>query len=356
MNGPDDWGDMDALLRDRTPPTNGADGPSQLAAVPAPRLIVPMHDFLEEDDTPTLDVVPSIIAADALLLWVGRKEAFKSMTAQTLHGACATDTEWLGYPVLGMRSVYVSNEKRRRSIRERFRSIIGGAELRHEIGIVHRTGLVLDPTSEKWRRLVDEIDALNERVLVTLDTLTSLAPPGFKENSPEGMGIVLAAVRMLTNLPTPATVNLLHHPAWADQAGKEMRGRGHSSLEGEHDGLLSFDRPDRERDEAVIHVRPKDGDYQLLLVAWDRDTMRMVRRDILGMPLTLDTAVAIVRGLDGSVTVERVRLALGVENGKPRFGDDRVRTVLNQAVEAGRLAATGGKGGAERIYSAMEEE
>jgi len=329
---------------------------AEIVKPPSP-FIVPMTAFLAEEDVPSLDVVPGIVPADGLLLWVGRKESFKSMTAQTLHGACATGATWMDLDVLPMRSVYVSNEKRRRSVRERFRSIIGDAQIVHEIGIVHRAGLVLDASTDRWKRLVDEVDAMNERVLVTLDTLASLSPPGFKENSPEGMSTVLSAVRMLLNLPTPATVNLLHHPAWADQAGKEMRGRGHSSLEGEHDGLLSFDRPDRERDEAVIHVRPKDGDYQLILIAWDRDTMRIVRRDGVGMPLTIDTAVAIVGGMDGAVTVERVRQALGSDpdTGKPRYSDDRVRTVLNDAVTAGRLTATGGRGGTPRAYMVTEE-
>jgi AAA domain len=357
------WSDFrDALGLVPLPPirilgTN--DGRERSAGIrPPTTLIVPMATFLAEDDVPSLDVVPGVIPADGLLLWVGRKESFKSMTAQTLHVACATGTPWLGHDVLPMRSVYVSNEKRRRSVRERFRSIIGRGELRHEIGIVHRTGLVLDATSDRWRRFVDEIDVMNERVLVTLDTLTSLSPVGFKENTPEGMNGVLAALRMLTGLPAPATVNLLHHPAWADLAGKEMRGRGHSSLEGEHDGLLSFDRADREKDEAVIHVRPKDGDYQLILIAWDRDTMRIVRRDVMGMPLTIETAVALVSGLGGVVTVDRVRQALGVDTatGRPRFSDDRVRTVLNDAVAAVRLTATGGRGGSQRTYAVPVDE
>ena len=170
------------------------------------------------------------------------------------------------------------------------------------------------------------------------------------------MGRALAAIRMLTNLATPATVALLHHPAWADAAGKEMRGRGHSSLEGEHDGLLSFDRPDRELDEGVIHVRPKDGDYRLIMFAWDRDSMRVVRRDVVGLPLTVDTVASIVSAMDGA-TVEQVRSQLGTDpqTDKPRFGDDRVRDVLNDAVAAGRLERTGGSGGKPAVYRDVPE-
>ena len=322
-----------------------------------PPLIVDICDFLAEPDEPTLDVVPGIIAADGFFLWVGRKESFESMTAQTLHAACATGGTWLGLPVMGLRSVYVSNEKRRRSVRERFRTILGGSPIANRLGIIHRAGLLIDPDNDRWRRFVDEVDSYHERTLVTLDTLTSLSPPGFKENASEDMGRALAGIRMLTSLPIPATVNLLHHPAWADQAGKEMRGRGHSSLEGEHDGLLSFSRPDREKDEAVIHCRPKDGDYRLILVDWDRDSMRIVERDIVGQPLTTTTAVAIVESLGGSATVKQVRTALGINpaTGHHRFSEDRVRAVMNTAASASLLAASAGSGRAERIYTVVTE-
>ena len=42
--------------------------------------------------------------------------------------------------------------------------------------------------------------------MVSLDTTTSLAPAGFKENDGSSWQEVLEAIRMLTNLNPPATV------------------------------------------------------------------------------------------------------------------------------------------------------
>lgn len=333
-------------MADRSPLVNGIGKPSPL--------LTTLADFLDEVDAATLDVVPGVIPADALILWVGRKESFKSMAAMTLHGAVATGADWMGRPVLPMRSVYVSNEKRRRSVRERFRAIIGGRPILHDVGIAHRQGLTMDIGNPSWCRFVDEIEAMGERVLITLDTLTSLAPPGFKENNPDAMGGVLAALRMLTSLPTPATVNLLHHPAHADGGGKEMRGRGHSSLEGEHDGLLSFHRADRAKDEGVIHARPKDGDYRLMPFVWDRDSMLILPRDLTGTPLTPSTALEIVGGLGGAATISDVQAALGKDatTGRPRFSEDRIRVVLGGCVDAGTLSEEG----RPKVYSVTGEE
>ena len=321
-------------------------------------VITPLADFLDEVDDATLDVVAGIIPADALILWVGQKESFKSMAAATLHGAVATAGEWMGQPVLPMRSVYVSNEKRRRSVRERFRAIVGARHVTHDVGIVHRQGLTIDIGNPKWCRFVDEIEAMGERVLITLDTLTSLAPQPFKENTPEAMAVVLAAVRMLTSLPIPASVNLLHHPAWADTGGKETRGRGHSSLEGEHDGLLSFHRPDRAKDEGVIHARPKDGDYRLMPFVWDRGSMLILPRDLTGLPLTAETALEIVDGLGGTATVADVRLALGHDlvSDRPRFSEDRVMTVLNQCEAAGDLTSSRPSSQSKKVFSTRKKD
>ena len=226
-----------------------------------------------------------------------------------LHVACAYGGQWLGRDIPPTISYYVSGEKRRRSIRDRVAHMVAaekGPELK-QLVIVHRSGLTVDANSDLWKRLVEEVYQRHERAVVGLDTITSLAPAGFNEISGESWEPILRGMRMLTDLPEPATVIGAFHPSKEDKGGIGMQSRGHTSFGGEADGALIFSRPDRRTDIGTIHVRPKDGAYSNIPFYWDPDTFRVTPKDLTGLVLTHESLVTVV----ASVRPVRLRGHLG---------------------------------------------
>lgn len=304
--------------------------------------IIPLDDFLRETFEDTEWLVEDVIPLAGLIQFLGKPESFKTMGLLTLHIAAAYGINWLGRTTTPTTSVYVSNEKRRRSVHERLdlatRTVEQDHKRQKDIFVLHRSGLRIDAKNDQWNRLVDFVHELDEPVVVSLDTITSLAPTGFKENTGESWEVVLGAMRMLTNLPKPATVLGSFHPSKADTGGVSMSSRGHGSFDGEADGALTFNRPDRAADEGVIHARPKDGSYQIIPFAFDLDSRMLTARGILGTALTIENTVEIVKQFQNP-SLEQIRLAFGKDasTGRFRFGEEKVREKLREAIEEGYI-------------------
>lgn len=318
----------------------------------------PLGTFLAEVDPPQEWLVPDLIALDTLTQFLGKPESFKTFGLLNLHIAATYGTEWLGRPVPAVHGYYVSGEKRRRSVRERLAVMTQQQKTRatKELTIIHRTGLKVDPTNEQWLRLVEEVSKRQERTLVSLDTLTTLAPSDFNENRGESWAPMLEAMRMLTDLPEPATVLASFHPAKHDKGGVGMSSRGHGSFDGEADGAIVFNRPTRATDEGSIHARPKDGAYTVIPFAWNPKTYALDPVNMLTMPLTNATIVDVVAALERT-DFESIWNAFGLDaTGKHRFGVRKVREVLNAAVEAGDIDTERNKANENITYFIPGEE
>jgi hypothetical protein len=155
---------------------------------------------------------------------------------------------------------------------------------------------------------------------VILDTLNSLAPAGFDENSGRDMNAVLAAIRDLQN-EFDSTVLLLHHPAKAPE-GRDV-GRGHGSLDGEIDGTLAFSRVGERADQhGRVVIRPKDGEEQS--VDFEYVDHRLERRLVVADRGGRDSA--------GARRAKDVRMLTAISTGSSRVAD--LAVVLDQSASS----------------------
>lgn len=292
----------------------------------------PLADFLAADAGPVQWFGP--IVEGGLAAFLGRPESFKSFGAVQLGLAGASGSSWLGLELGEPRPfVYVSAEKSRATVRDRFAHLATVLPPSAPVWIVHRAGVTFgDPGA--WRRVCDLVADLGPRTFVVCDTIASLAGPGFDENSGRDMATVLAALRQLGD--AGATVVAVHHPAKHGDGTGGIRLRGHTSLWGEVDGTLEFTRPDRAAEAGMVRVEPKDGDLRLLHFRWDRATF-LLAADEAALPLTTATLASVLEALyDGDgLTAARI----GAEFAG--HGRSIVARRLAEAVDAGLIARIG---------------
>jgi hypothetical protein len=236
-----------------------------------------MADWLDEPDDAAGDgwVVARAILAGALTLFVGASESFKSWAALWLIRAALTGGQWMGRDVVRFdRVYYAGNEKTRRSLKQRARVIFGDLprEATSRLHMRHREGLQFGTLA--WDAFVNEVVAGDGTALVILDTLTSLTRSGYDENVSRDVSVVLSSLRALID-GERITVVLLHHPARGDQD----RGRGWSGIDGEVDGTLLFNRPNKNKTAGHIRVNPKDGEQSRIGFTWDPETFEFEVED-----------------------------------------------------------------------------
>lgn len=192
--------------------------------------------------------------AGSLTLVLGTQQSFKSWSMMDLLYHAADGTNWLDKAIEQFDyCVYVSGEKGSKAVYERLWLLFHDRkDLAGKVVIKHRKDN-LKFASPQWSRLVDEVHDLPGRVLVILDTLTSLAPGGYDENSLKDVSRMLDSVRALQK-GEKVDVMLVHH---LNAMGN--RPRGHTALDGEVDGFVHFDRRGRDVDEVFVRFEPKDG-------------------------------------------------------------------------------------------------
>ena len=192
----------------------------------------------------------------ALTLVVGTQQSFKSWAMFDLMLHAAQGKDWFGHALDDFGAVvYVSNEKSQQAVYERLYKVFeNDKQAANKVYIRHR-GDRIHFGNEAWKDLVtfikEELPA--QRVLLILDTLTSLAPPGYDENSLTHVSVVLEAIRDVQD-EARVDVMLLHH---LNAMGE--RPRGHTSLDGEADGFVRMNRKGRDMDEVFVTFEPKDG-------------------------------------------------------------------------------------------------
>ena len=301
-------------------------------AEPEPLIGESLDAFLARDTSAVVWFGP--IVDGGVAVGVGRPETFKTFAALQLGLAGAAGDSWLGMDLGEPRPfVYVAAEKARATIRDRLGRMIETIRPSAPVQIIHRGGVSFgDPRS--WGAVVNVVRAFGRRTFVVLDTLASLAGPGFDENSGRDMAVVLAATRRLGDLG--ATVLLLHHPPKHGDGSGGIRLRGHTSLWGEIDATLEFTRPSRDDDAAMLRVEPKDGDLRLVSFRWSRETF-LVEPET-GVAILTATRIATVVGAlyEGQgLTSDAIR-AKFPGHGKSAFMDR-----LAEAVQAGLIARVG---------------
>ena len=192
----------------------------------------------------------------ALTLVVGTQQSFKSWAMFDLMLHAAQGKDWFGHALDDFGAVvYVSNEKSQQAVYERLYKVFeGDKKAANKVYVFHR-GDRIHFGNDNWKELVRFIkeDLPAQRVLLILDTLTSLAPPGYDENSLTHVSVVLESIRDVQD-EARVDVMLLHH---LNAMGE--RPRGHTSLDGEADGFVRMNRKGRDVDEVLVTFEPKDG-------------------------------------------------------------------------------------------------
>lgn len=192
----------------------------------------------------------------ALTLVVGTQQSFKSWSMFDLMYHAAKGTDWLDRSLTPYDAVvYVSNEKSFAAVYERLWLLFANdMDLAGKVHIRHREDRI-QFGNENWERFVDwaHNELMGSRILLILDTLTSLAPAGYDENNLKDVSRVLNHIRELQQ-GERFDVMLVHH---LNAMGE--RPRGHTALDGEVDGFVKFDRRGRDLDEVLVRFEPKDG-------------------------------------------------------------------------------------------------
>jgi hypothetical protein len=190
----------------------------------------------------------------SLTLVVGAQQSFKSWAMFDLMFHATQGTNWLEHPLCDYDAIfYVSNEKSKMAVYERlwlmFHSDIRAAD---KVYVKHREDRISFGNGA-WQTFVEEVHGTSGRLLIILDTLTSLAPAGYDENNLKDVSRVLQAIRDLQD-GSRMDILLVHH---LNAMGE--RPRGHTALDGEVDGFVKFDRRGRDQDEVMVRFEPKDG-------------------------------------------------------------------------------------------------
>lgn len=191
----------------------------------------------------------------SLTLVLGAQQSLKSWSMLDLAFHAAKGTDWLGHSIIEYDHVlYVSNEKSEQAIYERFWLVFkDDVKLADKVYIRHRADRI-SFGNDAWKEMVRWVhEDLEGRVLIILDTLTSLAPAGYDENNLKDVSKVLSDIRSLQQ-GSRIDVMLVHH---LNAMGE--RPRGHTALDGEVDGFVKFDRKGRDIDEVLVRFEPKDG-------------------------------------------------------------------------------------------------
>lgn len=306
----------------------------------APLIGLDLADFIAAGSGRVEWMLEGGIVHGALCQWLGSWESFKTMAMLQLGACSATGRPWLGMAVEDAPFLYVSNEKSPETIRDRLRRIMPPGVLRDRVVIVHRRGVRFD---RRWDEVIRRAEDMGGP-FVGLDTLSSLAPAGWNENRSEHMSVALDAIRQLTS--TGATAALAHHPSKVSGGGV---GRGHGSLDGEVDGTLEFDRPEREGLKLTLGIRPKDGEHRRLGLIWNPDTF-LLEVDPAGVVPTPALIALALRDLydpkTGPVTATRLRAEF------PAYGERAFRDRLDAAVAAKAIRREGS--GSGTAYTTLE--
>lgn len=303
------------------------------ARLPTARAAIPLVDYLR-DPAPVHWAIPSLAVVQSIAAVVAPPESMKTFFLLQAGLACAGSGDLLGLRPDPMPFLYVSNEKSPATVRERFRRMVDGESPTEEVLILHRAGATFGRGWDLVRRALDE---LGKPALVALDTLASLSGAGFDENSGQAMGAALSAMRSIVT-DFGATILLAHHPNKhpADGAEGGARLRGHSSLWGEVDSVLTLRRHSRDGTTGTLVADVKDGARVVLGFEWSVETFRL--RDLGGQPLSIGAIRDTVSRLDGSASGEQIKDAF------PGHSPRTIERHISDAIDTGAIERIGKRG------------
>jgi hypothetical protein len=314
-----------------------------LPTAAGPPVAIPYATFIASAEATVPWFLQGVIVEGGITLLIGHPDAFKSMAALELAFSSAAGHRWLGFDVLPRPIVYISNEKSRATIADRLRHLAIIHPPIQPIVIAHRVGIKFG--NPKWDQTVAQVADL-DRPFVILDTLASLSPDDFNENSTQEMNSVLGKIRAITD--TGATVLLAHHPKKTGKDGTPaaLSGRGAGNLDGEIDGWIEARRPDPNEERITLYARPKDGTSQRIPLIWNRDTFGF-DRDTLARICTSTTVAEVVTDEWGGIGLTGDQVATFF-TGHTRT---RVGNMLTEAKTAGLLRSFFVKGTKAPLYA-----
>jgi hypothetical protein len=265
-------------LRSLIDPERPAPKPTAAELAALEPIAIPVDAFLETANLQVDWFAHEVAVEGGITLCLGLPASFKTMASLELGFCSAAGHDWLGIKIAKRPVIYVSNEKSRATIADRIRHLAAIHPPQETILIAHRCGIEFG--NPAWDRLVAQA-ATMDRPLVILDTLASLSPGTFDENSTKDMGTALHAIRDLTN--ANATVFLLHHPKKPGKEGApvSLSGRGSGRLDGEIDGWIEFRRSDPTEERVTLYARPKDATGRRMSLIWNPETF-CFERDEMG--------------------------------------------------------------------------
>jgi hypothetical protein len=303
-----------------------------------PRGAISLSDFISADEDVSPWSLPGLLARGGFVLCVGAPESFKTFGGFTVELAFSgAITDLLGVvPAERTPVLYVSNEKAGQMVRSRLRQMTADGRMPDEpFNVLHRRNVQFG--SPTWSLVTDALGDFNRPALVLLDTVASLSPPGFDENSGRDASVVLNSIRQM-QAEFGATVILNVHPSKYGQGPGGAKVRGHTSLWGEADAVWEYQRPSLSNHDGILIADVKDGERRLLPFRWNAETFLLEPRGPLH--LAAATVAEMVRALWRG---ERVRSDVIIAAFAPAHRRTAVLDRLSEAVSTG-LVATVGKG------------
>jgi hypothetical protein len=289
-------------------------------------------DELLNDPAPVAWTIPTICVVCSVTAVVGPPESFKSFLLLQAGLAGAGAGHLLGLRPHPLPFLYISGEKSPATVRERFRRMVRDLPPSEPVMILHRAGVTF---GRGWDIVRRTLDGFGRPALVGLDTLASLSGPGFDENSGQDMAVALAAMRSIVT-DYGATILLVHHPAKHAEGSGGATLRGHSSLFGEIDGVISMRRHSREITTGTLTAEPKDGERVVLGFEWSPETFRLsLSGTVL---LTLENIGQTVESLGDEVTGDEIAAAF------PGHSERTIYNRIAQAIEVKIIERTGKRG------------
>jgi hypothetical protein len=310
---------------DANDPVRVGDLVGQLAFAPYPTISV---GELEAADPTQLWLVEGLVPARGLTLLVGEPKGFKTLLAQQLALAVASEQdEFLQFRTAHGAVVFVEEEGSAENLRSRFQAIAAGATIPDRLRVVHRQSVRLDPAS---------LVRLEGSCLKWAATLLVLDPFAFLHDKDENQaGEMGDLMRSLSALAVRARVSVvvIHHigkPRLDNRTFRsDLRPRGSSAIAAAADAIIAVDRA---ADNLRLTATLRDGPLGTLRLSFDRETLSLVESSDERASASKGTRdlLEVIRDR-GELTAPDAGRALGVAT-------NTARKRLDAAVTAGVLA------------------
>ncbi|MFT4079779.1 AAA family ATPase [Rhodomicrobium sp.] len=252
-----------------------------------------MFEMAEENCMQSQGLIKGLLPESPLSLLVGESQTGKSGIAIEMAACVSSGFPFLGLEVSQTPVVYLVGEGSRdkfmnrvTAVRRRFeterRGQMQAAFLHGHFDLVRNVGSVVDAAYSCASALRGRYG--KRAGLVIVDTLSSMSL-GTPENTPEGMGAILAGLGRLSS-SLDASVLALHHPALGNKKdGPKRLPRGHGSLYALCDACLYADG------KVLSIVKTRDDDPSLVL-GYKRRTVYLARSSTYVVDLDETAATA----------------------------------------------------------------